>query len=204
MANKQIRRGVDLFAGTEKLRGLMQTVGMVVTNFGGVEDTLRYLHWQLKAFALADPMLQSGVSPNDIQIALDAERKKYFIKFMVLSKILKGIDQAVAAPAVKAVLGVDEPVVSKRWASLKASAEDLGKRRNELAHSVLALSGVSPVRVAGLMEPAHPFKPEDDEKLSTEIGAFGIELGEFINDLTPQLPFRDHNKVIFASVTLAV
>jgi hypothetical protein len=77
-------------------------------------------------------------------------------------------------------------------------------RPNDLAHSAIGLSGASPVRSAGLIEPPRPFKPGDDEKLTTEIGAFARALGEFINDLTQQLPFRDHNQVTFASVTLAL
>ncbi len=66
------------------------------------------------------------------------------------------------------------------------------------------LSGSSPVRNVGLIASPRPFKPEDDELLMSDIAKFGLVLGEFINDLTQRLPFRDHNQVTFSSVRLTL
>jgi hypothetical protein len=65
MSSTRPPSSADLFADGDKIRDLFEVVGMVVTNFGGVEETLRYLDWQLRAFPLAATMpsttLQEGV-----------------------------------------------------------------------------------------------------------------------------------------------
>jgi hypothetical protein len=69
MPNRRPPSIADLFVGGDKLRNLFEVVGMVVTNFGGIEETLRYLDWQLQAYALAAAM-PAGTAENDVQIAL--------------------------------------------------------------------------------------------------------------------------------------
>jgi hypothetical protein len=200
MTTKQPVRRPGIFAGQEQHSALMEVVGRIVTNFGTTEDSLRYLHWQLQAFELAEPMAKSGLPDNDLQKALAPHRTTYFGKHMVLFRILEGIDKAFAAPAVKVALGPDEPAIVGRWNALNTTAKVLGNRRNDRAHSAVALLGNSPVRAAGLLEAPKPFKPEDDEQLIADISAFSQELGEFINELTGRLPFRDFNQVHFSYV----
>jgi hypothetical protein len=187
----------DLFVGGDKLRDLHEVVGLVVTNFGGVEETLRYLDWQLQAFSLAAAM-PARTPENDVQIALGTPRNDYFAKHMVLSKILKGIDKGLAHPIVATALGADTATIVAEWQRLRATADDLGKRRNALAHAAIGVSGASLVRSMGFLKPATAVNPLDDKKLTTDIGAFHTPLGSFINKLTRALPFRDHNTVTFA------
>jgi hypothetical protein len=182
----------------------MEVVGRIVTNFGGTEDTLRYLHWQLKAFELADPMVRSGMPDNDMQRALATDRVQYFAKHMALYKILKGIDNALAAPSVKAALAADEAAYLGRWNALNATAKNLGNRRNERAHSAVALMGNSPVRSMGLLASPQPFSAADDEQLMSDIADFNRDLGAFINDLTARLPFRDFNQAHFSTVIATI
>lgn len=187
----------DLFVGGDKLRDLHEVVGLVVTNFGGVEETLRYLDWQLQAFALAAAM-PSNITENDVQIALCIPRNAYFASHMVLSRIFKGIDKGLAHPSVAAALGTDTGAIVAEWQRLRATADDLGKRRNALAHAAIGVSGASVVRSMGLLASATTVDPLDDKKLTADIGAFHTPLGSFINKLTRALPFRDHNTVTFA------
>ncbi len=187
----------DLFVGGDKLRDLHEVVGLVVTNFGGIEETLRYLDWQLQAFALAAAM-PSGTPDNDVQIALVTPRGDYFAEHMVLSKILKRIDKGLSHASVASALGADAAAIGAEWQTLRATAYDLGKRRNALAHAAIGVSGASVVRSLGLLTPATTVNPLDDRKLTTDIGAFRTPLGSFINKLTRALPFRDHNTVTFS------
>ena len=187
----------DLFVGGDKLRDLYEVVGLVVTNFGGVEETLRYLDWQLQAFALAAAM-PAGTADKDVQIALATPRNDYFAKHMVLSKILKSTDKGLAHPVVAIALGADAATIGAEWQKLSATAEDLGKRRNALAHAAIGVSGASIVRSMGLLAPAKTVNPLDDKKSTTDIGAFRTPVGSFINKLTCALPFRDHNTVTFS------
>jgi hypothetical protein len=150
-----------------------------VTNFGDVEETLRYLHWQLQAFALAAAM-QVGTADNDVQIALATPRNRYFAKYMVLSKILQGIDKGFIDPAVATALGADASTIDAEGQTLRATADDLGKRRNALAHAAVGVSGASLVRSAGFLAPAKAVNPLDDKQLTTDIGAFHTKLGLFI------------------------
>jgi hypothetical protein len=186
----------DLFVGGDKLRDLFETVGMVVTNFDGIEETLRYLDWQLQAYALAVAM-PGGTTENDVPIALGAPRTAYFGKHRILSVILSGIDTGLAHPSVLAALGASAASITAQWQGLKATAQDLGKRRNALAHAAIGVSGASLVRSFGLLAPPQTVNPLDDKKLTTDIGAFRTEFGAFINKLTQALPFRDHNQVTF-------
>src|ERR1700730_11489612 len=96
----------DLLAGGDKLRDLFEVVGMVVTNFGGIEETLRYVDWQLQAYALAAAM-PAGTSENDVQIALVVPRATYFGKHLSLSKVLKGISKSLGDPVIATGLGAD-------------------------------------------------------------------------------------------------
>jgi len=169
---------------------------MVVTNFGGIEETLRYLDWQLQAYALAAAM-PPGTAKNDVQIALGAPRTAYFGKHRILSVILRGIDTGLAHPSVVAALGANATALTAQCQVLKATAQDLGKRRNALAHAAIGVSGASLVRSMGLLAQPQTVNPLDDQKLTTDIGAFRTELGAFINKLTQALPFRDHNQVTF-------
>jgi hypothetical protein len=187
----------DLFVGGDKLRDLHEVVGLVVTNFGGVEETLRYLDWQLQAFALGAAM-PAGTADKDVQIAFAAPRNDYFAKHMVLSKILKSIDKGLAQPVVATAMGADAVTIGVEWQKLRATADDLGKRRNALAHAAIGVSGASIVRNMGLLAPAKTVNPLDDKKLTTDIGAFRTPVGSFINKLTRILPFRDHNTVTFS------
>jgi hypothetical protein len=186
----------DLFVGGNKLRDLFEIVGMVVTNFGGIEETLRYLDWQLQAYALAAAM-PAGTAENDVQIRLGAPRTAYFGKHRSLSRILEGIDGGLSHSSVATALGADTAAITAEWQRLKTTAQDLGKRRNALAHAAIGVSGASLVRSLGLLAPPQTVNPLDDKKLTTDIGAFRTELGAFINKLTPALPFRDHNQVTF-------
>lgn len=186
----------DLFVGGDKLRDLFEIVGMVVTNFGGIEETLRYLDWQLQAYALAVAM-PAGTPENDVQVALGPPRGTYFGKHRILSVILRGIDTGLAHPSVGAALGASAAAITTQWQRLKARAQDLGRRRNALAHAAIGVSGASLVRSLGLLAPPQTVNPLDDKKLTTDIGAFGTEFGAFINKLTQALPFRDHNQVTF-------
>jgi hypothetical protein len=186
----------DLFVGGDKLRDLFETVGMVVTNFGGIEETLRYFDWQLQVYALAAAM-PAGTTENDVQIALGAPRTAYFGKHRILSAILRGIDAGLAHPSVGAALGASAAAITAQWQGLKATAQDLGKRRNSLAHAAIGVSGASLVRNVGLLAPPQTVTLLDDKKLTTDIGAFRTELGALINKLTQALPFRDHNQVTF-------
>jgi hypothetical protein len=187
----------DLFVGGDKLRDLFEVVGMVVTNFGGIEETLRYLDWQLQAYALAAAM-PAGTAENDVQIALAVPRAAYFAKHRVLSAILSSIDKGLGDPSVAGALCADAATVASEWQALKATAQDLGKRRNALAHSAIGVSGASLVRSTGLLAPAQTVNPEDDRQLTTDIGALRVPLGAFINKLTNALPFRDHNRAMFS------
>jgi hypothetical protein len=193
------KTGADLFSGTAELRELFEIVGMVVTNFGGIEDTMRYLHWQLKAFAIADPLLLASVPANDVQRKLGAERTIYFARTVLFKPTIDGIDKAFQAPSVDAALGTDKQPILAEWQELSTRALDLAKRRNELAHSVLAISGLSPVRRKGLLTNAQPVDTKVDRELTHAIGNFYGDIGKFINKLTDRLPFRDDNQVVFAS-----
>jgi hypothetical protein len=81
---------------------------------------------------------------------------------------------------------------------LKSTAKDLGERRNALAHTAIGLSGTSLVRSMGFLEPMLTVNRADDSQLTTDIGSFHVSLGRFINELDRELPFRDHNRVIFS------
>lgn len=172
---------------------------MAVTNFGGIEDTMHYLHWQLKAFAIADPLLREGRSANHVQERLDRERNIYFAKPPLFKATLDGIDTAFKAPSVETALGADKPAILAEWRTVRTTAAELAKRRNELAHSVLAISNLSPVRSMGLLANAKPIDPEIDQALVGAIGEFYSVIGTFIDKLTARLPFRDHNQVTFIS-----
>jgi hypothetical protein len=185
-----------MHVGGDKLRDLFEIVGMVVTNFGGIEETLRYLDWQLQAYALAATM-PVGTSNNDVQIALATPRQSYFAKHLVLSKILKGIDKGFSHPSVTTALGANAAATVTEWQGLRSTAMDLGNRRNALAHAAIGISSASPVRSAGFLAPAQPVNSLDDKKLTADIAAFLTPLGAFINKLTQALPFRDHNTITF-------
>ncbi len=107
----------DCFAGTAKLRELHEVAGRAVTNFGGIEDTLRYLDWQLKAFVVADPLLRKGLSSSDTQRTLDAERATYFGTHMVVRRVLRGIDTGFRSAPVKRALGTEACAGAGRGAS---------------------------------------------------------------------------------------
>jgi hypothetical protein len=194
---------IDLFAGGDKLRDLYELVGLVVTNFGGIEETLRYLDWHLQAYTLVSAM-PAGTAPNDVQISLTTPREDYFAKHMVLSNILRAIDKGLSHASVVAGLGADAAVVSTEWQGLRATAYRLGNRRNALAHAAIAVSGVSAVRSMGLLEPPTTVNPQDDKQLTTDIGNFRLLLGAFINKLTDALPFRDHNIAVFAETAAII
>jgi hypothetical protein len=194
---------IDLFAGGDKLRDLYEVVGLVVTNFGGIEETLRYLDWQLQAYTLV-AVMPAGTAPNDVQIALTTPRQGYFAKHMVLSNILKAIDKGLSSPSVVAGLGPDAAVVSAEWQGLRAKVYDLGNRRNALAHAAIAVSGVGVVRSIGLLAPAATVNPLDDKQLTTDIGNVRPLLGAFINKLTRVLPFRDHNTATLAETAAII
>jgi hypothetical protein len=191
----------DLFVGGGKLRDLFEVVGMVVTNFGGIEDTLRYLEWQLHAFALAAAM-PPGTPDNDLQILLATPRSAYYAKHRSVSKILRGIEDGLANSDVATALGSNATAFGVEWRALKIKAKDLGDRRNALAHSAIGLSGVSIVRSMGLLAQAQSVNPLDDAKLAADIGAFHAALGVFINKLTRTLPFRDHNIAVFSEAAV--
>jgi hypothetical protein len=187
---------IDIISGSNQVRDLFEIVGMVVTNFGGLEETLRYLEWQLQAYAQAAGM-PVGTPEAKVQKDLTEARTKYLEKHRVLSKILKGIDDGLSDPGVASALGAAAGTVATEWQTLKATANNLGQRRNTMAHAAISMSGVSPVRGIGLFKPT-TIKPLDDRNLINDIGAFRAPLGAFINKLTSALPFRDAKTVTFA------
>jgi hypothetical protein len=186
----------DLLVGGDQLRDLFEVVGKVVTNFGAVEETLRYLDWQLQAYELAAAM-PAGTTESKVQTALAASRSAYFRKHLSLSKILKGIDKGLSYPGATIALGAKATLVAAEWQALKATAQDLGNRRNALAHAAIGMSGTSPARSVGLFAIPQRVNPSNDTKLTNDIGAFCVPLGAFINNLTGAMPFRDHNTVTF-------
>jgi hypothetical protein len=184
----------DLFKGGDKLRDLFEIVGMVVTNFGGIEETLRYLDWQLQAYAHATAM-PTGTPENDVQIALGAPRSAYFSRHLILSAILRGIDTGIAHPSVTAALGAEAANITAQWQGLKATAQDLGKRRNALAHAAIGVSGASLVRSLGLLAQPQTVNPLDvlPPRLLDGLVAVAEDMGIGRSMKgEPRLPHRDH------------
>ena len=89
------RTGADLFEGTEHINELYRKVGAIVTSLGGVEETLRFLEWNLLAFELAANM-PSGTSGNDVVLALQSPKATYLSQRKPLFMILAGIGSGFA------------------------------------------------------------------------------------------------------------
>lgn len=195
------RTGADLFEGTKRIDELFRKVGAIVTNLGGVEETLRFLEWNLLAFELAANM-PSGTSGNEVVLALQGPKATYLSKHKVLFKILDGIDNGIAKASVQAALGADAQATIAQWQSHQATARDLGNRRNAVAHAAVGLTGVSPVRGMGFTAPLQPFSPGDDDRLLSDIGNFGLLLLKFVEELGARLPFKDNVTIHSASVTM--
>jgi len=195
------RTGADIFVGTARINELHRKVGAIVTSLGGVEETLRFLDWNLMAFDLAAHM-PAGTPADDIVRALQPIKATYFAKHKVLSRILEGVTKGFGKTSVQNALGNGAGAIFAQWQSHEAVAKDLGNRRNAVAHAVVGLTGASPVRGYGFTTPSQPFQSGDDDRLLTEIGSFGQALLMFVQEVQAKLPFRDNVSVHTATATL--
>ncbi len=191
----------DRFAGTDKINELHRIVGAIVTNLGGVEETLRFLEWNLMAFDLAANM-QGVLTTSDVYRALEPEKNRYFVRHKLLFRILEGIGNGIDKASVQNALGDEAANIVSQWQSLKAAAQDLGDRRNAIAHVAIGLTGASLVRGQGFVMPSQPVQPGEDEQLLKEIGDFGRKLMSFVSDLGARLPFKDNTTIHAAKVTV--
>jgi hypothetical protein len=189
---------MSIFAGTKEIEKAVTIIGWIAIQHAAIDDALKYLLWQLKAFDVAGRESRKDKMPAETPALLrklrrDMPRSDIEARVRQVTNCLRSGRTATRFGQLP-----EDPDFVTQWQGLASRIVALTKRRNAVVHSAVAWSAGEVVRTTGgtldgqtlLLDPAH------DQQLANDLGTLRTDLSLFTTSLGCKLPFAGDDKII--------
>jgi hypothetical protein len=197
-ASQSRRSFADRFKGTAEIQEALKIIGQIAINHAGVENSLNYLLWQLRAYEYSTRNKQAKRPLNDVQYDLRQMRRE--AKKQLIVQKLKEVRDLLSKGRIEKrldELGKKAEMLA-RWQELESRTDTLSNERNEVIHSGVSWSENRLMRKTGsvLDQEPLPINLALDNALAQNLGKLMIEFGVFTTGLGNILPFKSDDQII--------